>query len=307
MVCETAPVLRGREGTARVGILTIIPEEFDAVRSILGGASTVVEVRQTSYYSPDPSTCDVVLTDSIDRSNIPATHAASDMLEDFRPEVIVVCGIAGAFEGRDLDLGCVIVADYLHYCEFWKLTEGGDFQRYLPIEQPSPHLRGRHARPLARKFDLEDRVQVPRPALAKGQRWPPSVCEGSIVVGDKVMGNPMHYAQRLAASAFDNAQAVDMESVGVASTIMEERKRVDYNPRLVVIRGVSDIVRVADPSTPETKKQKKSAKQKNDEQRRLWKKYAASAAAVFCCAFVERLLNQPDLRGAVRTPRPSVD
>ena len=55
------------------------------------------------------------------------------------------------------------------------------------------------------------------------------------------MGNPRHEAQRLAAAQYDNAQAVDMESVGVASTLAEQRKRVDYNPRLVVIRGVSDI------------------------------------------------------------------
>ena len=300
-------MLEGREGVARLGILTIIKEEFDAVRSALGGAGDVLEVADSSYYSPDPSTCDVVLTDSTDRSNIPASLATYNMLEDFRPEVVIVCAIGGAFEGRDLDLGYVLVADYLHYCEFWKLTEGGDFRRYLPIEQPSPFLRARHARPLARDFDLEARVEVDRPALAPGQRWPPRVCEGSIVAGEKVMGNPKHEAQRLAASSYDNAQAVEMESVGVASAIAEERKRVDYNPRLVVIRGVSDIVRVIDPDTKETEAEKEQIKQENDAQRRAWKEYAATAAAVFCCALVERLLRQPDLRGAVRAPRNAVD
>ena len=131
-------MLAGRVGTARAGILTIIDEEFDAVRSMLGGPGRVVEVADSSYYSPNPATCDVVLAQSTDRSNIPASNATFNMLEDFRPEVIIVCGIAGAFDGRDLDLGHVLVADYLHYCEFWKLTEGGDFRRYLPIQQPAP-------------------------------------------------------------------------------------------------------------------------------------------------------------------------
>jgi nucleoside phosphorylase len=299
-------MLAGRVGTARAGILTIIDEEFDAVRSALGGPGQVVEVADSGYYSPDPVTCNVVLAQSIDRSNIPASNAASNMLEDFRPEVLIVCGIAGAFEGRDLDLGHVLVADYLHYCEFWKLTEGGDFRRYLPIEQPSPSLRAGHARPLARDFDLEGRIQVTPPQLAPGQRWPPRVREGSIVAGEKVMGNPKHQTQRDVAAHYDNAQAVDMESVGVASALAGERKRVDYNPRLVVIRGVSDIIRVIDPNAPETDEQRQQAKQENDAQRQSWKRYSAAGAAVFCCALVERLLRQPDLRRAVRAPRNAV-
>jgi hypothetical protein len=74
-------MIEGRYRTARVAILTIIEEEFTAMREALGDG--VQEIETSGYYSPDPATCDVVLGMSADRSNVPAYETARDMLELF--------------------------------------------------------------------------------------------------------------------------------------------------------------------------------------------------------------------------------
>jgi len=73
------------------------------------------------------------------------------MIELFRPEVVVVCGIGGAVENRDGVLpGDVVVASYLHYNDFRKLSKHGDQERYIAYDQPSSMIRQRHVQPVRR-------------------------------------------------------------------------------------------------------------------------------------------------------------
>jgi nucleoside phosphorylase len=297
----------GRYGTARVGILTIVDAEFDAVRTILGGAQQVLEIENTSYYSPtvgstgDP---EVVLAQA-DRSHLPAMGAGRNLLEDFRPEVVLVCGIAGGIAGRDgIDLGHVVVADYLHYAEFRKLSAGSDLPRHYAYDQPSASVVSGHCRPHCRDLDLEAATPLGAPGRGENQVWPPYVHYGPIISSEKLLGDPSHPAQQDAAARFDNALAVDMESVGIARAVHEERNDVTYNPRLAVIRGISDIVHSAPLSAGTTGSDSAndagSQAQENHDQRTEWRPYAAAAAAVVACGLAGRLGRQPDPRADVR-------
>ncbi len=304
ILCNAAHVGVGRYGTARVGILTIIDEEFAAVRAALGGASEVLEIEDTSYYSPNlrvGAEPDIVLTQSADRSNVPAAGAGRNLIEDFRPEVVVVCGIAGGIAGRDeIDLGHVVVADYIHYTDFRKLSEKVDSTRHYAYDQPTSDLISRHSRPQCRDLDLDAETPCQAPECSESKIWPPKVHHGPIIAAEKILGDPTHPEQRNAAARFDNALAVDMESVGVARAVHELRTDVTYNPRLAIVRGISDIVQAANPGTEEREEDVKPQEQDNAAQRARWKAYAAAAAALHACNVAQRLVRQPDPRASVR-------
>lgn len=293
----------GRLNTARVAILTIIEEEFDAVRTQLGGA-TVREIGTTGVYSPDPDACDVVLAMSTERSNVPANESSRDLLEQVRPELLMVCGVAGGIAGRGTAAGAiapghVVVADTLHYVAFRKLTEGQDALRHYAHDPPSAGLVNRHARPVARDMAIVDELagECPAPRRRAGHDWPPRIHVGPIIVGESVMGDPRHPEQRVAAGRVDNALAIDMESIGVARAIHTARDDVNYNPRLIVIRAVSDMVEVADSAAEAEDTQ---AQESNNLQRQEWKPFAAAAAACVAGRIAGRFLADPDPRQRVR-------
>jgi hypothetical protein len=78
-----------------------------------------------------------------------------------------------------------------------------------------------------------------------------------------------------------------MESFGVARAVHAARAGVDYNPRLVIVRGISDLVYGSEPAT---------STELNDQQRKRWKRYAAAAAAAFASAVASAILASPDPR-----------
>jgi len=280
-------VEKGRLGTARVGVLTIIDEEFEQVRTLF---AAVAHVPDSPYYTDDPATVEVVVRQAADRSNVPATSATMQMIEDFRPEVISVVGIAGGVAGRDgIALGDVVVASYLHYAEFRKLGDLGDLARYFAYDQPTVSLRESYSDPVRREGTWSAAIPVERPVDGT-----PTVIAGSIVAGEKVLGDPKHEEQRRVVRHFSDAVAVDMESVGVARAVHESRRAIDYNPRLLVVRGISDLVRVDDDEDEE------QLAAQNAVERATWKNYAASAAATFARTVCQRVREAPDRRAAIR-------
>lgn len=265
----------GLLGHARVAVLTIIKEEFEAARQVL---DLPFEVQGTGYVAsraPEDGHYDIVLIESTERSNVASATRTISIIEDFRPEVILLVGIAGGMLdekegiGRDgVALGDVVVADLVSYTEFMKITAGKLSLRHLPVDQPSVHLRGSVIKPLVRSFDLGNAVKVERPDTTTK----PKVLEGEIVSGEKVWGGVDDAVQVQLLAHFEKALAVDMESHGMARAVCERRNSVWYNPRYLVIRGISDMV---------------GAKE-NNETRAKWKSYAAHTAAHVAKVFIER-------------------
>lgn len=277
----------GRIGTARVAVLTIIDEEFGAARGALG---TTSHVEGTPYYRRAPLDNGVVLSQAIDRGNVPATNAARDILENWRPEVLMLMGIAGGIFGRDsVALGDVVVPRYLHYGEMRKLTPQGDLRRYVAFDQPAKNLQESFVDPTRREQHWYAGISQAPP---DGEQASPGVLTGSLVAGEKIMGNPSHHEQRLLVSDFNDAVAVDMESFGVARAVFEQRGDVNYNPRFLVVRGISDLVRATKSRTRVSTRQE----QDNNEQRQLWKLYASATAAAFVAELSSRILRVLDPR-----------
>lgn len=267
----------GRHGITRVGVLTIIDEEFSACRQIFEANR---EVHGTPYYRPD---CDgIVIRQAADRSNVPAVEMTLKLIEDYRPELVMLVGIAGGIAGRsDVSVGDVIVPNYLHYGEFMKITGRGELRRYYAYDQPTVSVREAHVEQARIADDWKRRVFLERP----GEGAPKIITNGSLVAGEKVLGNPSHRDQQRVANEFTEAVAIDMESIGVARAMHVSRDTVDYNPRFLVVRGISDIVQIQEGVEIDA-----------DKQRAEWKPYAACTAAAFACELADRLLKTPDLR-----------
>jgi nucleoside phosphorylase len=267
------PLPSGRKGHAVAAIVTILDEEFEAVREALDVNSELSGTKYFTRRETGSSSWDVVLGQPTDRSNIPCNSFVGEVIEDFRPQVLLLVGVAGALlegeTGRDgIELGDVVIADSVSYLEFLKVTEDGVRLRHFPIDHPSIYLRGAISQQIVRSFALAESVRIPAPEQQGG----PRIHIGQIVSGEKVMSGIDSPIQAELLKPFDKALALDMESIGMARMVCERRTSFWYNPRYAVIRGISDFV----------------GKPGNSETRDAWKKHAAHTAALVAAEFIRR-------------------
>ena len=73
--------------------------------------------------------------------NIDAALLASEMVEKWKPDFLMVVGIAGGMKGRgELQLGDVVIHNALEYYELKKTTNGEERDRNITLQPPSPAL-----------------------------------------------------------------------------------------------------------------------------------------------------------------------
>lgn len=266
---------RGRKGTAAFCVLTIVDDEMNAARDVFGAN---VNIPASPYFVKNTSLSseyDVVIRKASDRGNHPAGEAVKDFIEDFRPEFILLIGVAGGNSQADgVAKGDVVVADFVDYYEVRKMIGGKSLARKSPYDHPSLYLRENFVDPRRAGSNWIPLITLKRPDGI----GVPKLIIGNLVAGEKLLSDPDNPVQKKILQEFDKAAAVDMESYGVARSVFNARKSVYYNPQYLVIRGISDLVDVAD--------------EDNDEQRRIWRKYASCAAAAFGRCLVEAVLAQ---------------
>jgi nucleoside phosphorylase len=266
---------RGRLGRTRVAVITVIDEEFDEVRDVLG---THIALANSPYFvreAPDSGDWDVVVSKCMDRSNVPSGEEVGHVIEDLRPQILLLVGIAGGMcdngNPRDnIHVGDVLIAESVAYVDFLKIDGGLMFWRHYAIDHPSLHLRRTISFSIQKTFRISDTI-TKRPPVQYDSR----IHIGQIVSTEKVMGGLNHPVQTELLRPFDKALAVDMESIGMARGVCASRTSFWYNPLYSVIRGISDL----------------AGAEGNDEQRGHWKRYAAHAAAIVAREFINRLPN----------------
>lgn len=288
---------RERFGTAKIALIGVIDEEFDAICSI-GGFG--VRCPNTNYYVQTVTTdniYDVVACRVDGWGNLASGEAVADVIEAFRPYFLMLVGIAGGIvrtgERDPIKLGDVLIADYLHYSELKKLSNKKASFRYKPHDHPSHLLRLSFAEPLKRgtessRWTARIRSEPPKPCSPKARI-------GNLVAGDTLMSDPQNSYQQMVLTNYYTANAVDMESMGVGREIFHQRSDPYYNPQFLVIRGISDIV----DATLNTKSsymnpfnwfRRSSTAASNQEMRDAWRIYAAEVAAAFALTVTDDLL-----------------
>jgi len=170
-------MLTGRDGGALVAIATIVDEEFDAVRE----AGHFIELaEQTAFLVRDrmeDGRYAVVLGKSADRGNTCCNEFVGELVERFRPEYLILLGIAGGVADRDgIGLGDVVVADHVEGYETQKFTEGRRLRRPVALDHPSKYLRETIARRVRLGQKWIEYIKVPRPRKrrAKGNNRKPN-------------------------------------------------------------------------------------------------------------------------------------
>lgn len=274
---------RGRYGHARVAVLSVIEEETKAVHKVFG---LTQRVQGKPYFvAPDADLLrPTVVNREVGRTNLQSGGCIRDVIEHWRAEALVLCGIAGGL-GRqeDVDIGDVVIPDYVHYCSFAKLSERGQQRRYIAYDHPSLSLHSNYAAPLR---DDDSWITPAVRTLLPDNRLP-KVLIGGLVAGDKVYGDPTNEEQARIVEDFDDAIAIDMESVGLCRAVADARRSPQYNPRLLIVRSISDLTHA----------------EANDQQRSKHKAVAAAVAAVFAYRVVTDILeNEPDPRPRPRRP-----
>lgn len=267
---------RRQLGDAKIGIVTITKDEFDQARRIF---ETDVPVAGSPYFraaSDDLKKPHLVVCQASSRSNMPASQTVSRLLEAWRPEFVFLTGTAGGVQqntGKDselLQLGDVVVADYIDYVEYAKLTAGKIIPRKIAYDHPSRHLRANFVNSLSTQSQWRARIGREKPDGGTGDS---RVHIGNVAAGEKIFADYTSAHQNKLLKIFDKAIAFEMESYGVASALCEARCSVDYNPQFLTIRGVSDFVNVKD----------------SNADRDAWTEYAASAALAFARELAEAL------------------
>jgi nucleoside phosphorylase len=274
----------GRIGHARVAVISVIDEEFEAAQKAL---KAYTDIRESRYFAVSPSknkVWDVVLCQLTDRSNLAAARDITALIDDLRPQIMVLVGIAGGMcDGKkprgDLALGDVVIGNYVSYVEYAKIEQGQVSSRNFALDHPSVPLN----RDVALKLKSDPKkkkASINNPNGSKVFK----VRLGQIASGDKILDDDKHPMQISLLKPFVKAIAFDMESAGMASAVCSNRSSFWYHPRYVVVRGISDLMRSK--KGARTIKRSKATREK-------WKRFSASAAAEIARQFITRLPQDP--------------
>lgn len=297
---------KGREGHARVAVLTVIPEEMAEVMDALVAHEPVGDTgafTSEAALSEGLNDLPFIVLRCTDRSNGPAADSARDLMESWRPETIMLVGIAGGIRrlAKDAEtprlepgpeLGDVVVANMIHFGDYGKDLPQGFIPRWLPLVHPPAGLIMRHC----------ERLRVSGDWGAAIENWPgatpPRLHIGEVIAVEAVAGNPRSGRQQAILQHFDKALAIDMESKGVAAALhaYEADVGVHYHPRWLCIRGISDLV-VGSAEAQEIVGE-------NQSQRESWRVAAARSAAVVAREVLRGLLRRTTPAHPAQPARP---
>jgi nucleoside phosphorylase len=265
-------VIRGRSGTAKVAILVVTPEEWEAARSVFEAHETlVVRGAPHAVTSINPeSNYEFVIKKCMDRSQMPAGEALGKLIEYFSPPYILLIGTAGGMKKRDgTEVGDVLVADFVDYVEFRKLHGGKSLVRKVALDHPSALLRDM-AETIQVSIDWRKFIKRTRPSNGQSK-----VLVGNLASSEKILSDESSELQKAILDEYGKALAFETEAYGVARRVYDTRRSVHYNPQYLVIRGISDLV-----DEPQS-----------NEMRKEWTPYAAEAALAFGRALTELILS----------------
>lgn len=294
---QASVVQGGRIATARVAVITVIEDEFKAAQRALAATHYLESNYFANSSKPHP---DVVVGSIGGMGTTLSTGYTKDFIEDFRPEVVILTGIAGGAIGDDgsprqgVGLGDVFLAPFVHYGDLRKLDASkGDQKRYNPHDHPSHRLFKTASACVTRTPDWYAAIDVTPPSPKAHVQV---ITQGTLVSCEKIFADRDHPEQKRLMAEYPEAVAVEMEAYGVGRGCYEARQHVDYNPGFLVVRGISDFVAS---TTPAGVDEAASAHQ-NQVQRDNWREYAAASAAAFTACCVRAILSEPDRREHLR-------
>ena len=256
-------------------ILTILPEEFQAVKSKIPNLQRWLgEEKNPNLYAWQTGSINAqsganykVAVGMIGRAgNTNSALAVKEALEQWSPRYVFFVGVAGGL--KQLNKGDVVLADIIYGYEYGKMERKFSPRMDWSYRTDQGLLTGATAYSLDNSWKNHIAIESPKPCNTK-------FSTGIIASGEKVVDDPTNefFAQVL--QAWPRITAVEMEGAGAASAI--EQGQASGKPvGFIVVRGISDVPRTTDETDTE-----RGTKERDD-----WKPYASAAAAAFTVGYI---------------------
>jgi nucleoside phosphorylase len=250
-----------------VVIITALEEEREAVLRKLPGRRRVTPTRDDIqiYYSarlpvkipnkPD-SAYRIVVMSLVNMGRVPAATATTDAIRRWKPEYVLLVGIAGGVGEAGVQLGDVLIADQIADYEQAKVRPNTSQIRW---ETHRSNARLLNAARHLKVRDWQALITTPRPTKGAPKRH-----IGPIATGDKVIA--AEQVLRTLQKTWPKLIGVEMEAGGAATASFNSPTA----PGFFMVRGVSDLA--------DEKKGSASVDK--------WRTYACDVAAAYAIALL---------------------
>jgi nucleoside phosphorylase len=260
-----------------IAILTVIQEEYSAVHTRLdnpklyqGEVPNIFAWETSEVLADSGKTYRVVLAMSGEHGQVPSSQMAFETISHWRPQYVVLVGIAGGLQLDNLQLGDVALSSTIYGYEYGKIKNSGFEPRHNWVHRPDQGLLTSALRFQAVNPNWSDSL----PVSPKGSIRSKAVA-GNIASGDKLVdGNPQFFSE--VQQAWEKLLAVEMEGVGAADAVeFAVAKKIPTG--FFMVRGISDQPPLnATSISPATQSSERDA----------WKQYAAESAAEFVICWI---------------------
>ncbi len=256
--------------TIDFAIITALPVERDALLRRLEGRKVVQDdFEPLTYYRgyiSIPATgeyYEVVTVMLLGMGNDEAAVSTVKVIERWRPAYVLMVGIAGGVPGK-VELGDVVISDFVYYYEPAKQTPRGDQRR----AQQFLSDRLLYGRTLAYEAgEWRSDIAIARPGAAQADIPYPKALFGAIGSGEKVIADARALSRLL--KECPRLLAVAMEGAGVARAAAQQ----PHPPPFIEVRGICDYANEL----------------KNDD----WQPFASEVAAAFTVGLLRSRLVPP--------------
>ncbi len=270
------------EGPVDVAIITILPQEYEAVLKRLE------RVRRPPPQEQHPDICawmtGEIISPAYERpfrivvamaeraGNVSSAHVTRITIERWEPRYVVLVGVAGGLPKEKLVKGDVVISSVIWSYEYGKLAES--FQPRLDFTYQVDSGLLRNASALAIR-DPSWREPLKR-HIEYGYALP-KVVVGPVASGDKVVDDVRSDLFKKVLEKWPKLQAIEMEGAGAAAAIAEAQS-LGYTIGFLMIRGISDMPIAVEPTSVKEGGQ--------TEQRDSCKIAASDAAATFAAHLI---------------------
>lgn len=276
---------------ADIAILTVIPEEYEAVIASLlsygcsvahdpgsatvpnlfgwvtgdlaGAGGQVYRVVVGVVGKPGPGRM---------ASAVTATYAR------YKPQYVLIVGIAGGLPQDQLAKGDVAISGVIYDYEYGKVATNFQPRMDFTYQADQTLLTSAvslHARD--KSWAMRDRQMRP-----DGGDIVPKLLPGAIASGGKVVDDATNDFFAAVLKTWPKLLAVEMEGAGAAAAI-ETAKAAKQKVGFLMVRGISDMPKLSDDAQPAP-----VPHEGNRAERDKWKRYAATTAANFTVHWISR-------------------
>lgn len=265
-----------------IAIVTVLPEEYEAVVHRIAGAQLVpsLPLLPNAYgwttgtiARKDGAGIYRVVVALVGRANnLSSQPVVLRTIDRWAPRYVVVSGIAGGLKRDGLVQGDVVVSDAVWYYEYGKLK-----QRF----QARIRDLFRADAALCRSAVAYKAINHDWKACGKAAPVPdhePKCVFGVVGSGEKVIDDLDHEYMKDVLAVCPQLVAVEMEGAGAAAAVQDAEAN-GCHVGFIMVRGISD-------SPPDAQAVAGSAPLDQTVQRDAWKKFASAVAASFLISWV---------------------